>query len=124
MTAESLIDVFVQGGIDSPPHRESMLAEFITHTGVVVATTDDVTYYAVQMFGRPKSAAYQLKLTNTSGETKTVVVRSHDQRDEAELQPRMILKMTRCIPTDVSMAGRSQSVRIKSNANLELTADG
>lgn len=71
VTADSLIEVFVQGWIDSPPHRENMLADYATQTGVAVATTDDVTYYAVQMFGRPKSAAFRLKLTNESGDTKT-----------------------------------------------------
>ncbi len=124
VTADSLIEVFVQGWIDSPPHRENMLADYVTHTGVAVATSDDITYYAVQMFGRPKSAAFQLTLTNESGETQTVVFRANDQQDEAELQPRMILKMTRCFPTVVSMAGSSESIQIKSATNFRVTADG
>ncbi len=124
VTADSLIEVFVQGWIDSPPHRENMLADYITHTGVAVATTDDVTYYAVQMFGRPKSAAFHLKLTNESGETKTIVFQANDQKEEVELQPRMILTMTRCFPTKVSVAGSDASVLIKSDANLKVTVKG
>ncbi|GEM_PF-2589738 len=32
-----MINVFVQGWIDSPPHRENMLADYVTETGVAVA---------------------------------------------------------------------------------------
>lgn len=124
VTADSLIEVFVQGWIDSPPHRENMLADYITHTGVAVATTDDVTYYAVQMFGRPKSAAFRLKLNNESGDTKTIVFRANDQQDEVELQPRMILTMTRCFPTKVSVAGSEAFMQIDSTTTLNVTADG
>ena len=124
VTADSLIEVFVQGWIDSPPHRENMLADYVTQTGVAVATTDDVTYYAVQMFGRPKSAAFRLKLTNESGDTKTIVFRANDQQDEVELQPRMILTMTRCFPTKVSVAGSDASALIKSDAHLKVSVKG
>ncbi len=101
-----------------------MLADYVTQTGVAVATTDDVTYYAVQMFGRPKSAAFQLKLTNDSNETKTIVFEANDQRDEVELQSRMIVTMTRCLPTKVSLAGSDESKIITSNATFSVTTDG
>ncbi|TWU24827.1 Cysteine-rich secretory protein family protein [Novipirellula galeiformis] len=124
VSADSLIEVFVQGWIESPPHRENMLADYVTHTGVAVATTDDVTYYAVQMFGRPKSAAFRLKLTNETEETKTIEFRANDRQDEVELQPGMILTMTRCFPTKVSVAGSEATTKIKSDANLKLTLKG
>ena len=124
VTADSLTEVFVEGWLDSPPHRENMLADCITHTGVAVATTDDVTYYAVQMFGRPMSAAWRLKLNNESGDTQTIVLRANDQRDEVELQPRMTLTMTRCFPTKVSVAGSEAFTRIDSTTTLNVTADG
>ena len=124
VTADSLIEVFVQGWIDSPPHRENMLADYITHTGVAVATTDGVTYYAVQMFGRPKSASFRLNLINDSGETQTIEFETNDQKEEVELQPRMILTMTRCIPTKVSLAGSNKFKKMRSNAMLSVTIDG
>ncbi len=124
VTTDGLINVFVQGWIDSPPHRENMLADYVTHTGVAVATTDDVTYYAVQMFGRPKEAAFQLKLNNESGETKTIVFRANDQRDEVELKPRMILTMSRCFPTNVSITGNEESITVRSATTLNVTVDG
>ncbi len=124
VTADSLIEIFVQGWIDSPPHRENMLADYITHTGVAVATTDGVTYYAVQMFGRPKSASFRLKLTNDSDETQTIVFETNDQKEEVELLPRMIVTMTRCIPTKVSLAGSDEFKKIGSNTMLSVTIDG
>lgn len=124
VTAKSLIDVFVQGWIDSPPHRENMLADYATDTGVAVATTDHVTYYAVQLFGRPRSAAFQLTLTNESGETQTIVFRANDQQDEVELRPRMIVKLTRCFPTTISLSGSDETMRIEKHTELSVTDRG
>jgi len=120
VTAKSLTNVFVQGWIDSPPHRENMLAEFATDTGVAVATTDNVTYYAVQLFGRPRSAAFQLTLTNESGETQTIIFRANDQQDEVELQPHIIMKLTRCFPTTISLSGSEKTMRIEKNTDLSI----
>jgi len=124
VTAKSLIDVFVQGWIDSPPHRENMLADYVTETGVAVATTDSITYYAVQMFGRPRSAAFQLKLTNESGETQTIVFRANDQHDEVELTPRTIVTLTRCFPTTISLSGSDESLRVEKHTELSVTDRG
>jgi hypothetical protein len=124
VTAKSLIDVFVQGWIDSPPHRENMLADYVTETGVAVATTDNVTYYAVQMFARPRSAAFRLKLTNESGETQTIVFRANDQQDEVELTPRTIVTLTRCFPTTISLSGSDKSLRVEKHTELSVTERG
>jgi len=101
-----------------------MLAEYVTETGVAVATTDNVTYYAVQMFGRPRSAAFQLKLTNESGETQTVVFRANDQQEEVELTPRTIVTLTRCFPTTISLSGRDESLRVEKHTVLRVTDRG
>jgi len=124
VTAKSLIEVFVQGWIDSPPHRQNMLADYVTETGVGVATTDNVTYYAVQMFGRPRSAAFQLKLTNESGEMQTIVFRANDQQDEVDLAPRTIVTLTRCFPTTISLPGIDETLRVEKHTELSLTDHG
>ncbi|SMP66989.1 Uncharacterized conserved protein YkwD, contains CAP (CSP/antigen 5/PR1) domain [Neorhodopirellula lusitana] len=124
VSADDLIEVFVQGWIDSPPHRENMLADYVTHTGVAVATTDDVTFYAVQLFGRPKSAAFQLEISNQSGEPQTVVFTANDQSDEVEIQPRTTLKMTRCLPTFVSLTDSDKSTKVESDIKLTINEDG
>ncbi len=118
VTVESLLDVFVQGWIDSPPHRENMLADYVTHTGVAVATTDGITYYAVQLFGRDKSAAFEIEISNRSEQAEVVIVAANDSEDEIELPPRGIVRMKRCFPTTVRLEGDdagqtySESVRL------------
>ncbi len=124
VTAASLIEVFVQGWIDSPPHRDNMLADYVTETGVAVATADGVTYYAVQLFGRPKSAAIQLKVTNESGEARTVVVTANDSEDEVELAPRAVIKMTRCFPTTLRLSESESEIRLTESTELTITEKG
>jgi len=124
VTEKSLTDVFVQGWIDSPPHRENMLAKFSTDTGVAVATTDNITYYAVQLFGRPHSAAFQLTINNESGKTQTIVFRANDQQEKAELQPRMIVKLTRCYPTKVSLSGSDKTIEVETDTQMKVTDQG
>ena len=68
-TAE-LAGRFVEGWKNSPGHRENMLQQGVVETGVAVARSDDSGYwYAVQMFGRPKSAAVEFKIANRSNAT-------------------------------------------------------
>ncbi|WP_372895585.1 CAP domain-containing protein [Stieleria sp.] len=124
VTAESLTEVFVQGWIDSPPHRENILADFVTETGVSVATTDGVTYYAVQLFGRPKSAAIQVKVTNTTKQNQTLVVTSNDSEDEVELPSRSIITMKRCFPATLSLTGSDSKIEVKDSIELSISDDG
>ncbi len=124
VTEKSLTDVFVQGWIDSPPHRENMLAEYVTETGVAIATADNITYYAVQMFGRPRSAAFRLKLTNESEKTQTVMFRANDQQEEVELTPRTIVTLTRCFPTTISLSGHDETLRVERDSEFTVTDRG
>ncbi|EMI21218.1 secreted protein containing SCP-like extracellular domain protein [Rhodopirellula maiorica SM1] len=124
VTAEGLIDVFVQGWIDSPPHRENMLADYVTDTGVAVATTDGVTYYAVQLFGRPKSRAIKIKIRNESAELQTLISEANDSQDEIEMPPRTIIKMTRCFPTTLWIKDADSEMRLTESSELVLTDQG
>lgn len=121
VTADSLVKVFVPGWIDSPPHRENMLAEHITGTGIGVATTDRVTYYAVVMFGRPESAKINLKITNESGATQTLVVEAGGDSQEIEMPPRGVVSLTECFPTTLSMAGKDFKLTVAESASLVVT---
>lgn len=61
---------FVEGWENSPGHRKNMLDADVTETGVAVAQSQETGYYyAVQMFGRPKSQAIAFQLENESEET-------------------------------------------------------
>ena len=59
----------VEGWKNSPEHRHNMLLPAATETGVGVAQGQHGPYFAVQMFGRPKSAAIRFSVENRSGET-------------------------------------------------------
>jgi len=63
---EELITFFVEGWKNSPGHRKNMLDPDITQTGVAVARGVNGYYYAVQMFGRPKSAMIRFEITNNA----------------------------------------------------------
>ncbi|EMI55134.1 CAP domain-containing protein [Rhodopirellula sallentina] len=124
ITAESLSDVFVPGWIESPPHRENMLADYITQTGVAVSSTDGVTYYAVQLFGRPKSAAIDLTVKNESEQTQTLVVDTNDSTDQVEMPPRSVVTMNRCFPTKLRLKASDSAITLKQSATLTITDAG
>lgn len=66
-TAEVARRVF-DGWQNSPPHRTNMLNPDVTETAVAIArsaTTD--YYYAVQLFGKPKSQMIEFKVANRTG---------------------------------------------------------
>ena len=67
---EELANRFVEGWKTSPPHRENMLDADVRETGVAIARGERTGYwYAVQLFGRPKSAALEFKIANESDAT-------------------------------------------------------
>lgn len=66
--ADKLVDTFVTGWKNSPRHRENMLDPDVTETAVAVARSPDTGYYyAVQLFGMPKSAEIAFQVSNESG---------------------------------------------------------
>jgi uncharacterized protein YkwD len=63
-TPEELAEQFVSGWENSPGHRKNMLEANVVHTGTAVAQNQESgKYYAVQMFGRPRSAGEDGTLT-------------------------------------------------------------
>lgn len=124
VTAQGLIDVFVQGWIDSPPHRENMLANYVTETGAAVATADDTTYYAVQLFGRPKSASIKLTVSNESEEMQTLWMEANDSSDELQLPPRSVVTMTRCFPTTLWLNDEDEEITLRESTELIISNSG
>lgn len=97
-TADKLVDKFVTGWKESPGHRKNMLDPDVTETGVAVARSEKTGYYyAVQMFGRPKSEAIEFKIENTSGEEVSYRIGERT----FELPPRVIRTHTSCRPEKV-----------------------
>lgn len=69
-TTEALTKEFFEGWKHSPPHRKNMLDADVIETGVAIARSEDTGYYyAVQMFGRPKSKAIEFTIANQSEAT-------------------------------------------------------
>ena len=65
--AEALAKQFEEGWEKSPGHRRNMLDPDVTETGVAVSRSEKTGYYyAVQMFGRPKSASIKFEVVNRS----------------------------------------------------------
>jgi uncharacterized protein YkwD len=58
---------YVEGWKGSPGHRKNMLAPAATDTAVAVRRGEKSgRYYAVQMFGRPRSKSVEFRITNTT----------------------------------------------------------
>jgi len=124
VTADSLVDVLVTGWIDSPPHRENILGEHVSQTGVGIATTDGATFYAVQMFARPRSASFQVSVLNKTSITQTVTIDDSDTSDSVEIPPSTTLTMTRCVPVTLRLSEDDQSRDVAQTIDLAITQDG
>jgi uncharacterized protein YkwD len=60
---------YVAGWQRSPGHRKNMLDRHDVHTAIAVERSEQTgRYYAVQMFGRPKSMAIEFHVTNRTRE--------------------------------------------------------
>lgn len=97
-TSENLAARLVKGWKESPGHRKNMLDPDLTETGVAVARSDKTGhYFAVQLFGRPKS--YALKFTVENRAMAAVAYRVVGQ--SYTLKPGHTRTHELCRPTDV-----------------------
>jgi uncharacterized protein YkwD len=98
-TVESLAGGFVKGWKESPGHRKNMLDPDVTDTGVAIARSAETGYYyAVQMFGRPKSKAFEFQIANHSDAEIEYKVSDEDFK----LPPRYTRTHQRCRPPEIS----------------------
>ena len=108
-TTEELVEGFVTGWKNSPGHRENMLNPAVTETGVAIAQSEKTgVYYAVQMFGRPRSAAIEFSIRNEAEEA----IRYRVGDREFELPPRFSRTHRRCKPGEFTLlenAGPAQT---------------
>ena len=98
-TAEALTDKFVTGWKNSPEHRKNMLNPDVIETGVAVARSEKTGYYyAVQMFGRPASAAIEFQIENRTKESITYTL----GKKSFHLEPRVTRTHTLCRPAEMT----------------------
>lgn len=113
---EELAEKFTQGWIDSPGHRKNMLDPDVTDIGVAIAHSEESgNYYAVQMFGRPKSKQFEFEITN---QTPTTVQYSVGDRT-FPLPPRMTRTHFRCRPSEVTFqlpSEKEKTITVRPNS--------
>jgi uncharacterized protein YkwD len=126
-TSDELAKTFEEGWEKSPGHRKNMLDPDVTETGVAVVRSEKTGhYFAVQMFGRPKSQAVRFKIANQTG-----VEVSYKIGDQSfTLPPWNIRTHEQCRPTEVvfELAGgekpKTETVKAESGVQFVLVEDG
>ena len=120
-TTKALTNGFVEGWKHSPGHRRNMLDADVTNTGVAVARSETTGYYyAVQMFGRPKSQAISFKIANESEAVVRYAVAGHTFK----LQPRYTRSHTLCRPSDVTFYPAGEKPATKDEGKKVRPRDG
>jgi uncharacterized protein YkwD len=98
-TPAALAQGFFEGWQHSPGHRENLLDPAVTETGIGVAQSAQTgAYYAVQLFGRPKSQQIEFQITNTSD--KAILYALDGQT--VSLPPRATHTHQQCRPPEVT----------------------
>jgi uncharacterized protein YkwD len=106
-TTEQLAQGFIAGWEKSPEHRRNMLNPYVSDIGIAVAAGEkDGKYYAVQDFGRPRSARILFKISNHS-ENEVRYKLSQDLSNDSPqtaftLPPRYTRTHQRCRPTKLT----------------------
>jgi uncharacterized protein YkwD len=87
-----LAEEFLEGWKQSPGHRKNMVEPQVTETAVAVAQSAHGNFYAVQMFGRPKSLETHFRVRNASDSS----VRYHVGADSYGVAPGSVRTHTIC----------------------------
>lgn len=129
--SRELAETFVEAWKHSPGHRKNMLDPDVTETGVAVARSEKTgRYYAVQLFGRPRSLELTFDVLNESQQVAQYTV------DGQEFSVRPGVKMTHkaCKPPRLEFsvgekredAGNHQPLRPRNHAHYVIRegADG
>lgn len=123
-TSTALGNGFFAGWQQSPHHRENMLEPAVTETGVALAHSENSDYYyAVQLFGRPRSLVNEFSIRNASAAT----VRYAIQAETFSLPPRYTRTHQRCQPATVRLqwptAQTSVTLQPDDGAHYTITQD-
>lgn len=125
--ADELAERFVTGWKESPEHRENMLDPDVMEIGLAVARAEDVpNYFAVQMFGRPDSAAISFQISNESETEVEYTVRRSGSDRTFPLKPRQQRRHQRCRPTTIEFGKPETTLDVEDGASyvVRQTSDG
>jgi uncharacterized protein YkwD len=102
---EELARQFVDGWQQSPEHRKNMLEPAVTQIGMAIAQSESSGYFfAVQMFGRPESAAIRFEIVNQSQDA----VRYQMGEQTFELPPQYTRVHKRCRTAEIAFLAAKQ----------------
>ena len=123
-TTEALASRLVEGWTKSPEHRRNMLLAAVTDIGIGVAQSPRTQrYYAVQLLGRPRSAATKFEVANRAG----IDLRYEVDGEVFSLPVRVTRTHTRC--TDGSLrlltseTADGAALRLRDGARYVATRD-
>jgi hypothetical protein len=90
----------IKGWRASPGHRRNLLLPHLTDIGVAVAraSTENPTYIAVELFGRPLSLKYEFKVSNEA--TRTVPYEFAGRH--YDLEPQQYMTHRPCLPGTIA----------------------
>ncbi len=102
-STEQLIEQFVKGWEDSPPHRRNMLDPDVVEIAIGIAQSKDTgVFYAVQMFGRPESMRIEFAIANESEQTVAYTLGGK----KFTLPPSYARTHQRCRPSELRFTAR------------------
>lgn len=116
-TSDELAERFFSGWKHSPEHRENMVDPGVTEIGLAVARQEgSPTYFAVQMFGRPKSKSISFEVDNRSGTEVKYTVRREGSDRTFPLPPRLRRTHQRCRPTQLQFSQPDTTIDVQDGA--------
>ena len=108
---------FFEGWQSSAGHRKNMLDPNVTETAVQIAQGGPGRFYAVQMFGRPKTESIRFSVENRAG----LPVEYSVAGQMFPLPPRVTQTHQRCTPGEIAFGGRS--LRVTDGQRLAVVND-
>lgn len=107
---EELASGFVEGWKESRSHRQTLLDPDVCDTGVaVVRSPANGYYYAVQIFGRPKTLQIAFQVHNQSSAAVQYTVSCFDSAGSFTVPARAIATHVRCRNTKVEFPASRQA---------------
>jgi uncharacterized protein YkwD len=106
-TSDELARDLVEGWKKSPPHRKNMLDPDAIEIGIAVAhSARSGKYYAVQVLGRPSSAAIEFQLVNQSN-----VELKYQIGDESfSIPPRLVRTHRQCRSDELKFLSNDETI--------------
>jgi hypothetical protein len=122
---EELARRFVEGWTRSAGHRANMVDPDATQTGAAVAFSERTgRYYAVQLFGRPKSAMFEVQIANRADRPVAYRVGART----FELAPRATRVHSQCRAETITLAEptdpHAAALHPRSATNVAIERDG